>query len=324
MSKIWLEMKLDPAAVAMLAEAGDLIGPGADGLAGDPQTGIDQADAVIAGPKVAWNRAAYERAPRVQVVARTGIGYDNVDVAAATAAGVCATNTPDAPTESTAEFTIAAMLALGRKLALADRRFRAEGWIPTPELVGVEFDGKTLGLVGLGRIGSRVAEIALALRMKVLAYDPHLSSDAMRAKGLTPAADLTALFSASDVVSLHLPLTPQTRGSIGEAAFAGMKKGALLINAARGPIIVEAALVAALKSGHLGGAAVDVWDPEPAEKGNPLLRLDNVLATPHIASSTVDGRRRLQVGAAECALAVLAGRVPPGLLNPGVWEKRRR
>jgi D-3-phosphoglycerate dehydrogenase len=323
MYKIWQEAKLDPEAEALLAAAAEIIGPRKGPVGPDPQAGIEQADAAILGARVIWNTALFTRAARLQVVARTGIGYDNVLVPEATASGVCVLNTPEAPTESTAEFTITLMLGLARKLALADRRFRAEGWVEPTELIGVDLAEKTLGLVGLGRIGSRVAEIARALRMKVIAYDPVITAATARERGAELVPDLPALLAAADVVSLHVPLTASNRGLIGAKEMAQMKKGAFLINAARGPIVVESALVAALQSGHLGGAGIDVWEPEPLPPGNPLLRLDNVVAAPHIAAATVEGRRRSHLTAVAETLKVLRGERPVYLVNPEVWGRRR-
>ena len=323
MSRILLEQKLIADAEAYLRQNAELIGPGA--IAGaDVAAGLETADAVIAGAWVAWDAARFKLAGRIKAIARTGIGYDNVDVPAATAAGVCVINTPDAPTESTAEFTITLMLAVARKLPLADRRYRSEGWVKAGELLGVDLAEKTLGLAGLGRIGARVAEIARALRMKVIAYDPMMTPEQIRARGAEPAADLPALLAAADVVSLHLPLVAQTRGLIGAKELALMKRGGILINAARGPIVVESALYDALKSGHLRGAGLDVWEKEPTAPGNPLLTLDNVVAAPHIAAATEEGWRRSHVMAAKCTLMVLNGEKPTFFVNPEVWEKRRK
>ena len=319
---IWAEMKLEPAAKAALEGVARVIGPGGE-QGTDPANGLAVADAVIAGPIVNWDAAQFARARKARVVARTGIGYDNIDLDAATAAGVCITNTPDAPTESTAEFTIGLLLCLARRLCLADRRFRSEGWIQPSELMGIELAGKTLALIGLGRIGSRVAEIARALRMKVVALDPVADRETSRARGVELVATLAEALAAADFISLHVPLTIQTRGLIGAREFAQMKRGAMLINAARGPVVDPSALLAALSNGHLAGAALDVWDPEPASRDNPLLRLDNVVAMPHIASATSEGRGRNHSGAVECVRAVLQGIRPASLVNPAVWNSRR-
>jgi D-3-phosphoglycerate dehydrogenase len=325
MAKIWVDLELDAAVRALLSGAGEVFGPeGAGPAAPEAFAGIGSADAAVVSSRASWDRARFALAGRLKVVARSGIGYDNVAVAEATACGVCVVNTPDAPTVSTAEFTVALMLALARKLCLADRRFRKEGWVAQTELVGIELDGKTLGLVGIGRIGTRVAKAARALGLRIVAFDPGLTAEAIRSRGAEPAADLTALLQAADVVSLHLPLTPQTRGLIGERELGLMKPGALLINAARGPIVVAGALLAALEGGRLAGAALDVWDREPTAADNPFLRLDNVVVAPHIASASAEGRRRNQQAAAEGALSVLRGERPAGLVNPEVWDLRRR
>jgi D-3-phosphoglycerate dehydrogenase len=323
MSKIWQEAKLDPEAEAMLNSAAEIIGPRKGPVGTDPLAGIEQADAAIVSAWVTWDTALFNRASRLKAISRTGIGYDNIVVPDATACGVCVLNTPEAPTESTAEFTIALMLCLARKLSLAERRFRTEGWVNATELIGVDLAEKTLGLAGLGRIGTRVAEVARALRMKVIAYDPAITAETARARGAERVPDLQTLLAASDVISLHLPLTPQNRGLIGARELAQMKRGAMLINAARGPILVEADLLAALKSGHLGGAALDVWEPEPARADNPLLKLDNVVAAPHIAAATVEGRRRSHLTAAADVLQLLRGQRPANLVNPEVWTARR-
>jgi len=322
--KIWQEAGLDPEAEAILARAAELIGPRRATDSTDAQAGIEWADGAIVGAWVTWNAALFSRASRLKVVTRTGIGYDNVSAAEATACGVCVLNTPDAPTESTAEFTIALMLCLARKLSLAERRFRAEGWVSALELVGFDLAGKTLGLAGLGRIGTRVAEIARALRMRVIGCDPIITAETAKARGAELVPDLPSLLSASDVVSLHLPLSPQNRGLIGTRELALMKRGAVLINAARGPIVDQSALLTALQSGQLAGAALDVWDPEPAQADNPFLKLDNVVASPHIAAATVEGRRRSHLAAAETTLMVLRDERPDNLVNPEVWERRRR
>jgi D-3-phosphoglycerate dehydrogenase / 2-oxoglutarate reductase len=324
MTKIWVDMELVPEARGLLAPVAALLGPGAAPLTPAAFADLPTADAAVVGSRAIWDQARFDQAGQLKVLARAGIGYDNVTVSAATDRGICVVNTPDAPTASTAEFTIALMLSLARKVCLADRRFRAEGWVPQTQLIGIELDGKTLGLVGIGRVGSRVAEVARALRMKVIAFDPGLTAETIRARGAQPAADLPALLAAADVVSLHLPLTAQTRGMMSAREIGLMKRGALLINAARGPILVERDLLTALQSGQLAGAALDVWDPEPALANNPLLKLENVVVAPHMASASADGRRRNQLGAIEGALSVLKGERPPGLVNPEVWDQCRR
>jgi D-3-phosphoglycerate dehydrogenase len=323
MPKIWTDIKLVAEAKAALAGKAEVFGPGVAPAGSDPLQGIEEAEAALSASRVRWDAALFQRAKQLRIVARSGIGYDNIDVAAATAAGVGVTNTPESPTEATAELTIGLLLSVVRKICVADRRLRAEGWVPNSELVGTELAGRTLGLVGFGRIGQRVAEIARALRMTVIAYDPVAQAETARARGVELKPDLPAVLAQADFVSLHIPMSAENRHLIGAAELARMKRGAVLINAARGPLVVESALVAALQSGQLGGAALDVWNPEPTTLGNPLLRMDNVVATPHLGGITAEALHQGHVGAAECVLQALRGERPKNLVNPEVWARHR-
>ena len=197
--KLWTDVALNPAARELLEPHAAII----EGSAFECSR-VKEADGIIAGSLLAGNRALLSRAPRLQVIARVGMGYDNIDLAAATAVGVCVVNTPDAPTESTAEFTIALMLAVVRHVAFADRKLRSGKWGNGPELLGFDLEGKTLGLIGCGRIGRRVTEIALAFRMKVQVYDPIAITIPTGAERVT---ELAELLGAADIVSVHVPLT---------------------------------------------------------------------------------------------------------------------
>jgi D-3-phosphoglycerate dehydrogenase len=323
MFSIWTDSPLSEETRALLGREAKLFGPGVTPGSNDPLSGIERADGVLTLQLVHWDAPLFARAERLKVVAKIGIGVDNIDLAAATECGVCVTNTPDAPTSATVEFTIGLMLSLTRRICLADRTFRIKGWADREKLVGVDVAGKKLGIIGLGRIGSRVAEVAQALGMSILALDRPSVSLAAAAHNWQLVADLPTLLSVADIISLHLPLTAQTRGLIGAAELALMKPTAMLINAARGPIVDEAALVAALESGRLAGAALDVWRQEPAPADHPLLRSDRVVVSPHVASATIESRRRLYTDAANCALLALRGERPPNLLNPEIWAKRR-
>ncbi len=282
------------------------------------------ADAAIVGNQFNGDAASFVRAPRLQVMARTGIGYDNVDIPAASAAGVCTVNTPDAPTESTAEFTIALMFAVARRIPAADHNAKAGVWKLAPDVMGFDLAEKTLGLVGFGRIARRVAEIARAIRMRVCALDPFVSAPAMADAGVTPCADLPELLQVAQVLSLHAPSTPDTRRMIGATQLAQLPSGAILINAARGSLVDEPAVLAALESGRLAGAGIDVWDREPVAADHPLFRHPRVVATPHMAAYTNEGRRRSHVAAAQHVLSVLRGEAPPTLIDPTVWIRRRK
>ena len=269
-----------------------------------PDTGLEAAVAVIAGARVQWNGELLDQAPEVRVVSRTGIGYDNVDVAAAAERGVVVCNAPEAPSVSTAEHTVALLMAVTKHLrtttAIADRGEKA------PSIgIALELDGRRLGLVGLGRIARRVAAAATALGMEVIAHDPFIQADSVDGVRLV---SLDEVFSESDVVSLHAPGGEATKHLVDASRLAAMRPGAYLVNCARGSLVDQEALLAALDSGQLAGAALDVTEPEPLPEGHPLLGRENVLVTPHIASSTAAGRRRLYEHAIDNALAVLEGR----------------
>ena len=274
-------------------------------------TGLDVADAVIAGAVRRWDASQFALAPRLTVISRVGVGFDNVHVADAHAAGVVVCNAPLAPMVSTAEHTIALMLAITKHLPHHTAR-ASQGLKGEPVGRALELDGSVLGLVGMGRIAGRVAVTAQALGMTVVATDPGVHESPVAGVDLVGLDDLLR---TADVVSLHAPALPSTVGMIDASAFARMKPGAYLVNCARGPLVDHEALLAALESGRLAGAGLDVTDPEPLPAGHPLLDRADVVVTPHIASATVAGRRRLYEHAIENALAVLEGRpatvVPP-------------
>ncbi len=269
-----------------------------------PDSGLERAVAVIAGARVRWDAAMLAGGPSVRVVSRTGIGYDNIDLDAARERGVTVCNAPEAPSVSTAEHTVALMMAATKRLrtttAIADRGEKA------PSVgIALELDGCRLGLVGLGRIARRVAAVGHALGMEVIAHDPFI--DAADSDGVR-LVDLDEVFSTADVVSLHAPGGEATRHLVDAARLATMRLGAVLVNCARGSLVDQDALLGALESGQLGGAALDVTEPEPLPAGHPLLGREDVVVTPHVASSTAAGRRRLYEHAIDNALAVLEGR----------------
>jgi D-3-phosphoglycerate dehydrogenase / 2-oxoglutarate reductase len=280
-------------------------------VVGPDDADLRAADAVVAGAKRPWNAAAFALGPRLRVISRVGVGYDNVVVADAASAGVVVCNTPMGPTVSTAEHTIALMLAVAKQLPALQDRSRAG--LPGA-LVGtaLELDGCTLGLIGLGRIAVRVAVAAQALGMVVVAHDPYLATSPVDGVRLVPLAELLA---TSDIVSLHAPAMTETRHLINAGTLASMKPGARLINCARGGLVDHDALLAALNTGHLAGAGLDVTEPEPLPVGHPLLQHPDVIVTPHVASATVAGRRRLYSQAIDNALAVLAGQ-PASVVQP--------
>jgi D-3-phosphoglycerate dehydrogenase len=319
MKKIWFERPVPVEHLPLLQGRVNLLG--AAGPSGsDPLATLPQAEAIIAASRIRYNADFFAQAPRLRAICRTGIGYDNISLDDATACGVAVCNVPDGPTVSTAEHAVALLLAVAKNLKPAGEALRngVRGDFFSM-FTGVELDGLTLGLVGLGRIGTRVARAALGLGMKVLAFDPCLDRDRARALGVERAASLDLLLSQADVVSLHLPLTSETRLLINAGRIAQMKPGAILINSARGGLVDEQALLAALEAGHLRGAGLDVFETEPPPADHPLLSRPDVVATPHIAAATTASKIRLWEGAIRQALAVLDGERPPHLLNPQVW-----
>lgn len=315
--KVWLDMKIVPAALARLEPAAEIIAAGTlDNLPG--------AAAAIMGVENQANGAFMDRAgTSLKVIARHGIGVNNVDIPAATERGILVVNTPDAPTESTAEHAVALLLGAAKRVVAGDMNMRGAD-IPRAQLMGTEVRGRVLGIIGCGRIGRRVAEIcALGLKMQVLAYDPRCADwGSVEAMGVELVENMDALLAQADFVSLHASLTPQNHHLIGERELRLMKPGAYLINASRGPLVNEAALAQVLAEGHLAGAALDVFDPEPPLPTNPLLQMTNVVITPHISSFTDLGFMAMGMGAVEQVLQVLRGECPANLLNPEVWPGR--
>lgn len=263
---------------------------------------------------------------QLRVVARAGIGVDCIDLDAATQRGIMVVNTPDGPTESTAEHAIALLLNLCKGVGRGDRRLRAGQGFPASNskfAPGLETAGAVLGLVGLGRIGSRVAAIARALGMHVLAFDPFITPERALALGVEAVPSLTEMLARSQVVSIHCPATPATHHIINAETLSQMPAGSYLVNVSRGSLVDHAALLDALQSGHLAGAGLDVFDPEPPQADNPLLSLPNTICTPHIGSFTSASLVRMQVMACEQVVSALEGERPTNLVNPLVWDRRR-
>src|SRR5438067_10667300 len=296
MPKVLIADELSPRAVEILA---------ARGIAAEVATGLGAAAlqsriggyhglAVRSATKVTAELLA--AAPDLQVIGRAGIGVDNIDVAAATQRGIVVMNTPSGNSITAAEHTVAMMFALARQIPAADRATQAGQW-PKSRFMGVELSGKTLGIIGCGNIGAIVADRAHGLRMKVVAYDPFLSAERAIELGVERVS-LDELFARADFITLHTPLTEATRNMIHAGALAKMKRGVRLINCARGGLIVEPDLAAALDSGHVAGAAIDVFAHEPATE-SPLFGRDNVVVTPHLGAATAEAQENVAVQIAE-------------------------
>jgi D-3-phosphoglycerate dehydrogenase / 2-oxoglutarate reductase len=271
------------------------------------------------------NAELLARCPQLLCVSSSGAGYDTVDVAACTAAGVAVVNQAGGNAASVAEHTLGMMLGLSRRMVECDKRMRRETGFTREAIMGHEIRGKVLGLVGIGHVGTRVAALARAFGMEVIATDPYVAPEEVQSRGARPVS-LEDLLAQADFVSLHCPRDASTLKMIAAKAFARMKKGAIFISTARGGIHDEQALVEALRSGHLAGAGVDVWDREPPPLDHPLLAMDNVYATFHTAGVTHECRRDVAAMSAEQIALVLQGGRPPRLVNPEVWpayEQRR-
>jgi D-3-phosphoglycerate dehydrogenase len=259
-----------------------------------------------------------ERCPDLLAVCSAGAGYDIIDVEACTVAGVIVCNNSGPGREAVAEHALGFMLALAKKIVIADRAIRRERVQDRSALRSSELLGKTLGVIGVGQIGGRLIELCAPFAMEVLAYDPYLSDDDAAARGATKVT-LDELLERADFVQLNCPLTPETEGLMGRERFARMKPTAFFITTARGPVHDEVALYDALVDGTIAGAGIDVFHDEPPDPSHPLLTLDNVVASPHTAGITVEATRDIARATAEQWLDIFAGKVPPRLVNAEVW-----
>ncbi len=260
------------------------------------------------------------RCPNLLVLSTNGAGFDTVNLADATAAGVAVVNQAGGNKEGVAEHVMAMMLALSKRLVVSDHAMRSGATYRRQDFMGDDVQGRTIGIVGLGHVGGRVAELCRGLfQMRVVAYDPYLTAEQIAAKGAEKAASLEAMLRMADYVSINCPHTAETRGMMGAAQFAMMQKHAYFITTARGGIHDETALAGALTAGQFAGAGLDVWEDEPPPSDHPLLHLDNVVVSPHTAGITRQSRHNIAKIAAEQMLDILDGRKPPRLLNPEVW-----
>lgn len=277
---------------------------------------IGQYDGLIIRSATKITAEVIAKADNLKAIGRAGIGVDNIDIEAATKRGIIVANAPESNTVAAAEHTLGLMLAAARHIPAADTSLRGGEW-KRSSFKGVEVSGKTLGLIGLGHVGAIVARGALGMGMKVLAYDPYVSEDRMRAMNVDRAASTDAVFQNSDFISLHVPRTPQTMGMVNTDTLAKMKSTAYIINVARGGIVDEADLYTALKEGVIAGAALDVFVEEPTTD-SPIFSLPNVVVTPHLGASTAEAQDRAGITAAEQVATALRGAVPLHAINAPV------
>jgi D-3-phosphoglycerate dehydrogenase len=273
---------------------------------------IDRYDAIVVRSATKLTAELIDRAARLKVIGRAGVGVDNVDVEAATRRGIVVANAPESTVVSAAEHTIGLLVALARNIPQAHAALKQGRW-ERKAYGGIELAGKTLGVLGFGRIGQQVARRAGGLGMRVVAYDPYVAPERFRELGAERVETCDEVYAVAEFVTLHLPLTNETRRSLNAAAFGQMRDGVRLINAARGELVDEAALLAALQSGKVAGAALDVYSEEPYS--GPLLELDNVVATPHLAASTDEAQDRAGLIVAEQVAAALEGGLVTNAVN---------
>lgn len=314
--KIWMEWPLPPALLAQITGLAEIVDDG------DMEK--IHGSTVITGIRRYYDGELMDRVgPELLQIAKPGIGVDNIDLDAATSRGILVCNTPDAPSESTAEHAVALLMAVAKRVMVGDMHLRGDSDIGREDMLGSELLGSSLGIVGFGRIGRRVAEMcALGIRMNVTIYDPILPDSFQLPQGVSRTDDLDAIFAENRFVTLHTPLLPETRRLANERRLRLMKPGSYLINASRGGVVDEAALIKVLSEGHLAGAGLDVFDPEPPMADNPLLAMKNVVLTPHIASYTEAGMAAMQAGTVENIAMVLKGERPTWIANPEAWPGR--
>ncbi len=266
-----------------------------------------------------------EALPKLRVISQYAVGYDNIDISTATQKGIIVTNTPGVLTETTADLTWALILSVSRRIKEADKYVRDGKWRVAwgPKLLlGRDVFGATLGIVGLGRIGKAVARRATGFSMRILYHSRTRIDEALAIERSTGATwmDMEELLRESDIITVHVPLTAETHNMLGPDEFAMMKPGAILINTSRGPVVDEEALYHSLKSGHLGGAGLDVFRQEPVSMKNPLLEMPNVVVAPHIGSASIDTRNKMAQICSENLITALHGDTPMHIVNPEVLQ----
>jgi D-3-phosphoglycerate dehydrogenase len=328
--KVYLGEVIHPDAVALLEKHAQVVRP-KDHSRQAFLEALQEVDGMVAR-KVNVGAEEMDRAPRMKIIARHGVGLDSVDLEEATRRGILVTNTPGANRESVAELALSFMLALARRIPQAQKAMANmpkgdigifSALLKQYGLTGIDLEGKSLGIIGTGRIGSTVARKCIAaLDMKVKGYDPYVSSEVMKSFGVEKVERLQDMLPKIDFLTVHCPLTQETKGMVGKKELAQMKKGAYVVNTARGGIVNEKALLEALNSGHIAAAALDAWEVEPPDPKDPLLNHPNVIGTPHYAGTTEESLYRVGIAAVEEVLRVLRGEPPKYPVNPEVLKKK--
>ena len=314
--KVLIADKMSPRAAEILRHRGITTDERVGLERGELAACIGEYDGLVVRSATKATANVLESADRLKVIGRAGIGVDNVDVAAATSRGIVVMNTPFGNAITTAEHAVAMMMAMVRQIPTANMSTKSGKWEKS-RFMGVELASKTLGIIGCGNIGSIVADRAIGLKMKVISHDPYLSEEHAVDLGVEKV-DLDTLFGRADIITLHTPMTEQTRNIINRDTIAKMKAGVRIVNCARGGLVVEDDLRAALETGHVAGAALDVFEEEPATE-NPLLQFDNVVATPHLGASTTEAQENVAVQIAEqIADYLLSGAIVNALNMPAV------
>ncbi len=327
--KVYLGEIIHPDAVALLEKHAQVVRP-KDHSRQAYLEALPEVDGMVAR-KVHVGAEEMDLAPRMKIIARHGVGLDSVDLEEATRRGILVTNTPGANRESVVELALSFMLALARRIPQAQKAMANmpkgdlgvfSALLKQYSLTGIDLEGKSLGIIGTGRIGSIVGRKCIAaFDMKVKGYDPYVSSEVMKTFGVEKVERLEDMLPKIDFLTVHCPLTQETKGIVGKKELARMKKGAYVVNTAGGGIVNEKALLEALDSGHIAGAALDVWEVEPPDPQDPLLNHPNVIGTPHYGGTTEESLYRVGIAAVEEVIRVLRGEPPQHPVNPEVLKK---